>query len=132
MSSLSINPNLIKKILDSYSDSSAYSNYQQISHDYYKLYFKVFKKYNNMTQDKLRLEVKKWFFNQSLESRIKLCTVENEFFSQIIYKMYLYSKSDKTMKFYIKPEFTDKSEFYNQNNILDDYNENNEDVDFEF
>ena len=124
MSSLSINPNLIKRVLNSYSDSSSYSNYQKISHEYYKLYFKVFKKYNNISKDKLRLEVKNWLFSQILESRIKICTVENEFFSQIIYQMYLYSKLDKTMKFYIRPELTEKNELINQKKILEDENEN--------
>ena len=47
----------------------------------------------------------------SLENRIKLCTVENEFFSEIIYQMYLYTQVDSTMKFYPKAELIDIIEF---------------------
>ena len=135
--SLSINPFLIKDILYSYTDSKSFQNYQKIARDYYKLYSKIIKKYSNISKDKLRAEVKNWFFNQSLESRIKLCTVENEFFCQIIYQMYLYTQLDKSMKFYIKQEFIDINEL-NQNNILknNDYNYNDNETEntdfFEF
>ena len=43
--------------------------------------------------------------------------------------MYLYSKLDKTMKFYIRPELTERNELVNQKKILEDENENPE---FEF
>ena len=110
----SINPFLIKEFLSLYSDPSSFANYQKICRDYYKLYFKLIKKYNNVPKEKLRGEVKNWFFNQSLENRIKLCTVENEFFSEIIYQMYLYTQVDSTMKFYPKAELIDIIEMDNK------------------
>ena len=118
---LTINPFIIQKTFSSYSDSSSFLNYQKICRDYYKLYYKIFRKYNNVPKDKLRNEVKHWFFNQSLENRIKLCTVENEFFCQIIYQMYLYTQSDHTVKFYPKSELIDIYEI--DKNILNDYSE---------
>jgi hypothetical protein len=124
-----INPFLIKKILNSYTDSSAFTNYQKISRDYYKLYNKILKKYNNSPKDKLKNEVKHWLFSQSLENRIKICTVENEFLCQIIYQMYLYTQSNKSTKFFMKSELTDVKEL-NQRIIIKNDNEN-KNYDFE-
>ena len=118
--SILINPFLIKEILNSYSDSSSFTNYQKICRDYYKLYYKIIKKFDNYSKDKLRNKVKHWFFNQSLENKLKICTVENEFFCQIIYQMYHYTQSDKTRKFNLKTELTDVYELNNKN-ILKDY-----------
>ena len=115
--SLSINPFIIKESFSSYSDSSAFSNYQKICKDYYKLHTKFQKKYANTPKDKLRNEVKHWFFNQSLENRIKLCTVENEFFCQIIYQMFLQTKADNTVKFYPKTELIDIYELSKKINL---------------
>ncbi len=121
--SILINPFLIKEILNSYTDSSSFANYQKISHDYYKLYSKILKKFNNYPKEKLRNEVKHWLFAQSLENRIKICTVENEFLCQIIYQMHLYTQNDKNIKFYLKQELTDVAEI-NQRIILKNFNEN--------
>ncbi len=114
--SILINPFLIKEILNSYTDSSSFANYQKISHDYYKLYYKILKKYNNYPKEKLRNEVKHWLFAQSLENRIKICTVENEFLCQIIYQMYYFTQSDKTIKFYLLDELTNVKELYENKN----------------
>ena len=73
---MSINPFIIKEILKTYSDKS-YMNYQKICKEYNHLYHNTIKKMKDISKDKLRANVKKWFFEQSLESRIKLCTVEN-------------------------------------------------------
>ena len=129
--SYSINPFLIKEILNSYTDSSSFSNYQKICRDYNKLYSKLYKKYNNISKNKLREEVKIWFFNQSLENRIKICTVENEFLCQIIFQMFLLTKSDNTIKFYPKSELIDAYEIKN-NIILNNLNDINDSLEFKF
>ena len=126
---IQINPFLIKDILNTYTNSSSFTNYQKISRDYNKLYSKIIKKLNNYSKDQIRTKVKDWFFNQSLENRIKYCTVENEFLCQIIYQMYYDTQSDKTIKFYLTQRLTDVNELYkidhnsNKNYFykLDDY-----------
>ena len=127
-SSLSINPFIIKESFSSYSDSSSFSNYQKICKDYYKLHTKFQKKYTNTPKDKLRNEVKHWFFNQSLENRIKLCTVENEFFCQIIYQMFLHTKADNTVKFYPKNELIDIYELNKKINLNNSDGKNHFDI----
>ena len=117
---MSINPFIIKEVLQTYSDKS-FMNYQKICKEYYHLYHNTIKKIKDSSKDKLRSNVKNWFFEQSLESRIKLCTVENEFICQIIYQMYHYTKSDKSIKFIPKAELTDTSEI-NENNTLNNFN----------
>ena len=116
---MSINPFLIKEVLKTYSDKS-YMNYQKICKEYFHLYHNTTKKLKDISKDKLRANVKNWFFEQSLESRIKLCTVENEFICQIIYQMYHYTKTDKSTKFIPKAELTDFSEI-NQKNTLNNF-----------
>jgi len=132
LTSLSINPFIIKEVLSLYTDSSSFQNQQKISRDYYKLYSKIIKKYNNISKEKLRTDVKNWFFNQSLENRIKICTVENEFFCQIIYQMYLYTQLDKNTKFYLKPELIGINEIKENNYFKNDNDNENENVEFEF
>ena len=116
---ISINPFLIKEVLKTYSDKS-FMNHQKICKEYYHLYHNTAKKMKDIKKDKLRSNVKNWFFEQSLENRIKLCTVENEFICQIIYQMYYYTKTDKSIKFIPKAELTDNSEI-NQNNTLNNF-----------
>ena len=109
-----INPFLIKEIFNTYTDLSSFSNYQNISRDYNKLYQKVYKKFENNSSKELRNKVNHWFFSQSLESRIKLCTVENEFLCQIIYRMYDCIEEDKTTTFSMKKELIDIYELNKQ------------------
>ena len=116
---MSINPFIIKEVLKTYSDKS-FMNYQKICKEYNHLYHNTIKKLKDFSGDKLRANVKKWFFEQSLESRIKLCTVENEFICQIIYQMYHYTRTDKSTKFIPKAELTDISEI-NQKNTLNNF-----------
>ena len=110
-----INPFLIKESFNKYTDSSAFSNYEKIAKDYYKLYSKLSKKLNNISGDQLRNKVKTWFFNLSLESRIKICTVENELFSTIIYQMYLRTINNKCIEFIPKSELTEIFEYKSDN-----------------
>ena len=91
----------------------------------------MIKKYKNISKDKLREEVKNWFFKQTLENRIKICTVENEFFSQIIYQMFLLTKNDNTVKFYPKTELLDIYEI-KKNIILNNLNDINDSLEFKF
>ena len=115
--SILINPFLIKEMFNTYTDSSSFANYENISHDYNKLYNKIFTKFEKYSKEEVRKKVNHWFFNQSLENRIKLCTVENEFVCQMIYKMYLLTEYDKTLKFSMKNELIDVYE-------LNDINKN--------
>ena len=125
-----INPFIIKEIFNNYSDTSSFTNYEKICRDYYKLYFKLLKKLKSISKDKLCEEVKEWLFKQSLENRIKICTVENELFCQIIYQMYLYTDLDNSYKFCPKSELTEIFEI-KKTLTLNGFNENTE-FDFEF
>ena len=102
-----INPFLLKESFSKYTDESAFANYQKIARDYYKLYSKLLKKLNNISGEQLRTKVKSWFFNLSLENRIKICTVENELFCNFIYQMFLRTQIDKSIEFYPKTELTE-------------------------
>ena len=89
------------------------------------------KKYYPDSQEKLREDVKKWLFNQSLENRMKICTVENEFFGKILYQMIAYKAIDKSMLFRPKKIFFSNTEDNNENeqfskNVINtnDYNYN--------
>ena len=66
-----INPFLIKESFSKYTDSSSFDNYQKIAKEYYKLFEKLKKRISNIQENQLRSKVKHWFFNLSLESRIK-------------------------------------------------------------
>ena len=108
---VSVNNNLLKDCFNMYGNQSLFSNYSKIANKYYKLYKEnKDKKYNLDNQEKLRDDVKKWLFSQSLETRMKICTVENEFYGKTIYQMFLYSKLDKTMLFKPKPSFFNDDE----------------------
>ena len=96
-----INPFLIKESFNKYNDSNSFLNYQKIAKDYYKLYTKYEKKLNSIQPENLRTKIKTWFFNLSLESRIKICTVENALFSTIIYQMYLKTKMINQSNFFL-------------------------------
>ena len=130
-----INPFLIKEILNTYTDSSSFANYKSTSRDYHKLYHKIYKKFQNYSKEELKNKVSHWFFSQSLENRIKLCTVENEFLCQIIYIMHLYSEIDKNVTFSMKKELIDvyelnennKDKKKDNNNLLEKYFKYNSD-----
>ena len=115
-----INPFLLKESFSKYTDSAAFTNYQKIARDYFKLYSKLIKKINNISGEQLRTKVKTWFFNLSLENRIKICTVENELFCNFIYQMFLRTKIDKSIEFYPKSELTEIGDL-NSNNIYKNF-----------
>ena len=102
-----INPFLLKESFSKYTDSSAFSNYQKIARGYFNLYHKLIKKLNNVSGEQLRTKVKTWFFNLSLENRLKICTVENELFGNFIYQMFLRTNLDRSIEFYPKTELNE-------------------------
>ena len=116
-----INPFLIKESFSKYTDSSSFSNYQKIAKEYYKLFNKLQKRINNIQNDQLRSKVKQWFFNLSLESRIKICTVENELFSDFIFQMYLRTKHDKSIEFIPKNDLFEIYDLTKSQNIYKDF-----------
>ena len=122
---VSINNFILKKKFYQYEDKSSFSNYEKIAKTYNKIYYKLIsKKFNNINKEKLRETVKKWFFTQSLENRIKISTVENEFFGKIIYQMYLYYQKDSTIKFMPKSILVteDETEMQLSEELLNDSN----------
>ena len=128
---VSVNSKLIKNCFTLYEDQSLYNNYLKIASKYYKLYKEnnKDKKYSSDNQDKLREDVKKWIFNQSLENRMKICTVENEFFGKILYQMIAHKAIDKSILFRPKKNFFSSVEENNEQftkNIINqnDYNYN--------
>ena len=97
---VSVSNMLLQKCFDLYDISSLYSNYSNIAYKYYKSYKEIkTKKIFQENSDKLKEDVKKWFFSQSLESRLKICTVENEFFGKILYQMIFHYILDRTINF---------------------------------
>ena len=125
-----INPFLIKESFNKYSDSNSFLNYQKIAKDYYKLYTKYEKKLNSIQPENLRTKIKTWFFNLSLESRIKICTVENELFSTIIYQMYLKTKNDKSIEFFPKSDLYEIYDYNSNQNIYKEFIEDLPEFDF--
>ena len=127
---VSVNPDVLKKCFNLYEDQSLYNNYSKIANKYYKLFKENNNKKNSSDfQEKLREEVKKWLFNQSLENRMKICTVENELYGKILYRMILLKKMDRTMLFkpkpYFFPEIEENNEQFSKNiNNINDYNYN--------
>ena len=108
---VSVNNNLLKDCFNLYGNQSLFNNYSKIANKYYKLYKEnKDKKYSTDNQEKLRDDVKKWLFSQSIETRIKICTVENEFYGKSLYQMFLHTKVDKTMLFKPKPCFFNDDE----------------------
>ena len=125
---VSVNHIILKNCFNFYGDQSLYNNYCKIENQYYKLYKEYKdKKYSSNNQDKLKEDVKKWLFNQSLESRMKICTVENELFGKILFQMFYYYKTDRSMLFKPKPIFfsDDECQFEKKTDILN-YNGKNE------
>ena len=103
---VSVSNILLQKCFELYNISSLYSNYSNIAYKYYKSYKEIkTKKIYQENSDKLKEDVKKWFFSQSLESRLKICTVENEFFGKILYQMIFHYILDKTINFKPKESF---------------------------
>ena len=126
---VSVSNILLKKCFELYDDSSIYSNYSKIAFKYQKHYKENKDKKLSQEQDKLKEDVKKWFFSQSLESRMKICTVENEFFGKMIYQMIFHYRLDKTINFKLKQLFYQEEENNNNQfnqNISDLNNFNNE------
>ena len=129
---VSVNNIILKKCFKLYDSQSIYSEYSKIAFKYHKSFKENHtKKVSPENQEKLKEDVKKWFFSQSLESRMKICTVENEHFGKIIYQMYYQNKLDKTVIFKPKPEFFDNEDDKNNeqfsNNISNINNFKNED-----
>ena len=116
-----INPFLIKESFSKYTDSSSFDNYQKIAKEYYKLFEKLKKRISNIQDNQLRSKVKNWFFNLPLESRIKICTVENELFSDFIYQMYLRTEHDKSLEFFPKADLYEVYDLTKTQNIYKDF-----------
>ena len=133
---VSVSNIVLQKCFKLYDDSSAYSNYLSIAYKYNKIYKENKDKKIYQENDKLKEDVKKWFFSQSLESRMKICTVENEFFGKILYQMILHTKLDKTIIFKPKENFFEGNENNNEqftkniNNInnINNFNKSENDV----
>ena len=135
---VSVSNIILKKCFNLYDDSSLYANYSKIANNYSRQY-KIIKdkKFSQENQDKLKEDVKKWLFAQSLESRMKICTVENELFGKLLYGMYFHSKLDKTMCFKPKSDFLVMEEDNNNNepftkniNNLDNFNKNKDEINY--
>jgi len=121
---VSVNINIINDCFNLYGDQSLYNKYSEIANKYNELYEK--NKDNKKLLKNLKKNVKKWFFSQSLESRLKICTVENEFFGKFLYQMFAHFKSDNSCQFKPKPCFFNEDENENEftKNIsnLDNFN----------
>ena len=75
---VSVNNTLLKQCFKLYDDTLSFTNYSKIAYKYYKYYKEnKDKKSSQESQDKLKEDVKKWLFSQSLETRLKICTVES-------------------------------------------------------
>ena len=121
---VSVNNTLLKQCFKLYDDTLSFTNYSKIAYKYYKYYKEnKDKKSSQESQDKLKEDVKKWLFSQSLETRLKICTVENEFFGKILYQMIFHHKLDKTIVFKPKPLFYMNQE--NNEQFSKDIKENN-------
>ena len=105
---VSVNNNLIYDCINLYGNQNLYNNYSEIANKYNEIYEKS--KDNKKLIKNLRKNVKKWFFSQSLESRLKICTVENEFFGKFLYQMFEIFKSDNSVQFKPKPGFFNEEE----------------------
>ena len=130
---VSVSNSILQKCFKLYDDSSSYSNYLSIAHKYNKIYKENKDKKLYQENDKLKEDVKKWFFSQSLESRMKICTVENEFFGKILYQMILHTKLDKTIIFKPKDNFFEGNENNNEQftkniNNINNFNKSENDV----
>ena len=123
----SVNHNILKNCFNCYGDQSLYNNYCKIENQYYKLY-KEYKDKKYYNQDKLKEDVKKWLFNQPLESRMKICTVENELFGKILFQMFYYYKTDRSMLFKPKPNFysDEENQFEKKTDVNNNYKIKNE------
>ena len=120
---VSVSNIVLKQCFKLYDNSSIFSEYSKIAFKYHK----SLKEYNSKktfqdNPEKLKEDVKKWFFSQSLENRMKICTVENELFGKIIYQIYYHYKLDKTVVFKLKPNFV---EVEGDNNNEEQFNINN-------
>ena len=109
---MNIDTNLLRDIFSKYDDKETYIAYQKIAKDYKKAYdaIKNSKRssnnnstpnsspslshlINNPTKEnkeRLREQIKTWFFSLPLESRLKIATVENEWVCETVYQMHLF------------------------------------------
>jgi len=94
---VSVSNNIINNCFNLYGDQSLYNKYSEIANKYNDIYEK--NKDNKKLTKNLKKNVKKWLFSQSLENRLKICTVENEFFGKFLYQMFEIFKSDNSVKF---------------------------------
>jgi DNA polymerase sigma len=100
----------IKNCLRYYDDKSAFENYEIIAKKYYKIYNNLMKnkKYEEFQGHKLKEEIKRWFFSLSLETRMKISTIENEFICKILYQMFRMISWNNTMFFKTKNLFSNE------------------------
>ena len=121
-----IESNLLREIFTTYDDKETYYSYQKIAKDYKKAYetIKNSKRTTNNTnnssssssspslaylinnpskenKERLREQIKTWFFSLPLESRLKIATVENEWICEIIYQMHLFITNSKDNYVYV-------------------------------
>ena len=121
---VSVNNSILYDCFNLYGDQSLFNKYSEIANKYYELYEK--NKDNKKLIKNLKKNVKKWFFSQSLESRLKICTVENEFFGKFLYQMFVLFKSDNLIQFKPKSCFFNEDEndngFTKEISNLDNFN----------
>ena len=126
---------ILKNCFNKYDEPKSFTYYQNNAKKYYKYYYTLInQKNNNINIDNLRKDIKKWLFNLSLEDRLKICTVENEFICKCFYQMYLTIEKDSTMEFRAKHNFYTNTEImfqiqknknFNEENNTKEKNENN-------
>lgn len=119
---------LLKESFANYDNKNCFANYESKAKEYQKKYKKIknSQKHHNINQseislsqlvnddsiacrEKLKDEIKKWFFSLPIESRIKVATVECEWVCNMLYQMYLYTTQDTSMVFKAKDRFIPKS-----------------------
>ena len=129
---------VLKDYYSNYDDKSSYNNYLAIAKKYNQLYNSALKDkkiasggmtlsqmlndHSSITKDKLRDEIKNWFFSLSIESRIKVATVENELFCEAIFHMYHMNKDEQ--KYYNFKETLMKGRTEQPYLIAHEYDEN--------
>ena len=119
---------LLKESFANYDNKNCFANYESKAKEYQKKYKKIKdnQKHPNVNQseiplsqlvnddstpcrEKLKDEIKKWFFSLPIESRIKVATVECEWVCNMLYQMYLYTTQDTSMIFKPKERFIPRS-----------------------
>ena len=138
---MNIETNLLREIFSKYDDKETYISYQKIAKDYKKAYdtIKNSKRTNNNStsnsppslsylinnptkenKERLREQIKTWFFSLPLESRLKIATVENEWICAIIYQMHLYITFSNDNSLIFKQKITPSLPLSDSSDITED------------